>query len=73
MFGELEDMLLEPSSICGLPGISVPMMHDPKTNLFLRLNIVANHWKEEQLFQVAHAYEQATSWNEWAKKNQEKQ
>ena len=73
MFGELEDMLLEPSSICGLPGISVPMMHDPKTNLFLGLNIVANHWKEEQLFQVAHAYEQATSWNEWAKKNQEKQ
>jgi aspartyl-tRNA(Asn)/glutamyl-tRNA(Gln) amidotransferase subunit A len=43
MFGELEDMLLEPSSISGLPGINVPCYRDPKTNLFLGLNIVANY------------------------------
>mgnify|MGYP001562337954 CR=1 FL=1 len=35
MFGELEDMLLEPSSITGLPGINVPCGHDEKTNLYL--------------------------------------
>src|SRR5690606_22496716 len=47
MFGELEDMLLEPSSICGLPGINVPCYRDEKTNLFLGLNIVAPRWRED--------------------------
>lgn len=65
MFGELEDMLLEPSSITGLPGISVPCYRDPKTNLFLGLNIMAPMFKEETLISVAHAYEQATTWNTW--------
>ena len=67
MFGELEDMLLEPSSISGLPGINVPMYHDGKTNLYLGLNIVANHWEEEKIVTVAHAFEQNTTWNPWVK------
>lgn len=65
MFGELEDMLLEPSSISGLPGISVPCYQDKKTGLFLGMNIVAPMWKEETLIQVADAYEKATPWNTW--------
>ena len=65
MFGELEDMLLEPSSISGLPGISVPCYRDPETNLFLGINIVAPMWKEETVIQVADAYEKATNWNTW--------
>jgi len=65
MFGELEDMLLEPSSISGLPGISVPCYRDPETNLFLGMNIVAPMWKEETVIQVADAYEKATNWNTW--------
>lgn len=68
MFGELEDMLVEPSSITGLPGINVPMYHDPATNLFLGMNIVGNMWQEENVVRAAHAYERATLWNEWAKK-----
>jgi len=68
MFGELEDMLLEPSSITGLPGISVPCYRDEKTNLFLGMNIVAPMWQEEKMIQVAHAYEQATQWNTWTSK-----
>jgi hypothetical protein len=32
MFGVLEDMLLEASSVSGLPGINVPYYRDPKTN-----------------------------------------
>src|SRR5690606_33421291 len=35
MFGELEDMLMEPSSLTGLPGASVPCYRDPDTNLYL--------------------------------------
>lgn len=65
MFGELEDLLLEPSSITGLPGISVPCFHDPKTNLFLGLNIMAPKWQEGRVIQVADAYEKATTWNSW--------
>ncbi|HSW89679.1 MAG TPA: amidase family protein [Patescibacteria group bacterium] len=67
MFGELADMLVEPSSISGLPGINVPMYHDQKTNLYLGLNIVAPMWQEERMIQAAYAYEQATEWNAWIK------
>jgi aspartyl-tRNA(Asn)/glutamyl-tRNA(Gln) amidotransferase subunit A len=67
MFGELEDMLLEPSSISGLPGISVPCFHDEKTNLYLGLNIIADQWGEEKIIQVADAYEKNTKWNSWRK------
>ncbi len=65
MFGELEDMLLEPSSITGLPGVSVPCYRDAKTNLFLGMNIMAPMWREDLAIQVAHAYEQATEWCSW--------
>lgn len=66
MYGELEDLLLEPSSISGLPGINVPCFRDPKTNLFIGLNIISNYWQEEKMIQAAYAYEQATKWNSWA-------
>lgn len=65
MFGELEDMLLEPSSITGLPGINVPCYRDAKTNLFLGMNIMAPMWQEAKMIQVADAFERATSWNTW--------
>jgi aspartyl-tRNA(Asn)/glutamyl-tRNA(Gln) amidotransferase subunit A len=60
MFGELEDMLVEPSSLAGLPGINIPWHRDPKTNLFLGLNITGNYWAEEKILQAAYAFEQAT-------------
>ncbi len=70
MFGELEDMLLEPSSITGLPGISVPMYTDQKTNLSLGLNIIAPKFREDLIIQVADAYEKATPWNKWRNNNE---
>jgi aspartyl-tRNA(Asn)/glutamyl-tRNA(Gln) amidotransferase subunit A len=65
MFGELEDMLLEPTSISGLPGISVPCYKDEKTNLYLGMNIVAPWWQEEKMIQAAQVYESETPWNSW--------
>ena len=56
-FGELEDMLLEPSSIVGLPGINLPIHKDPKTNLYLGANVVANYWQESKMIQLADAWE----------------
>lgn len=58
MFGELEDMLVEPSSLAGLPGLNVPCHHDPKTNLYIGLDIIANYWAEETMIQAAYAFEQ---------------
>lgn len=66
MFGELQDILVEPSALAGITGISVPCYRDSVTNLYLGLNIMADQWQEEKILRVAHAYEQATEWNEWA-------
>ncbi|MBI3386044.1 Asp-tRNA(Asn)/Glu-tRNA(Gln) amidotransferase subunit GatA [Candidatus Gottesmanbacteria bacterium] len=67
MFGELQDLLVEPSSLVGLPGISVPCFRDPKTNLSIGLNIMANYWQEETMIRAAYAFEQSTDWNSWVK------
>lgn len=65
MYGELADMLLEPSSITGLPGISIPCFTDQKTNLSLGMNIIAPMWQEDKMISLAHAFEQSTNWNQW--------
>ncbi|MDH5532845.1 MAG: aspartyl/glutamyl-tRNA amidotransferase subunit A [Candidatus Pacebacteria bacterium] len=68
MFGELEDMLLEPSSIAGLPGISVPCYRDQETNLYLGLNIVAPMFREDLVIKAGDAFEKNTKWNSWRNK-----
>ena len=68
MFGELEDMLFEPSSISGLPGLNIPCGYDEKTNLYLGLNIIADQWQEEKVARVGYAFEQATNCNSWVNK-----
>lgn len=70
-FGELIDRLVEPCSLAGLPGLSVPCFVDPKTNLTLGLNILAPAFEEGRMIQVAHAYEQATAWNPWVQSMKE--
>ncbi len=65
MFGELEDKLVEASSVAGLPGINVPCYHDPKTNLYLGMNIIAPMWQEAKVITVADAFEKHTKWNSW--------
>lgn len=68
MFGELQDMLVEPSALAGICGISIPCFRDPKTNLYLGLNIMGNYFEEEKILQTAYAFEQITNWNSWIKK-----
>ncbi|MBU0579217.1 aspartyl/glutamyl-tRNA amidotransferase subunit A [Patescibacteria group bacterium] len=67
MFGELEDMLMEVSSLSGMPGISIPCYRDEKTNLYLGMNIMAPMWREDLVIQVADAFEKNTDWNSWRK------
>jgi aspartyl-tRNA(Asn)/glutamyl-tRNA(Gln) amidotransferase subunit A len=68
MFGELEDMLVEASSVSGLPGINVPFYHDEKTNLYLGANFIAPMWREDSIIKVADAFEKNTKWNSWRNK-----
>jgi len=65
MFGELEDMLLEASSVTGLPGASVPFYRDEQSNLYLGANFIAPMWREDLVIKVADAFEKNTKWNSW--------
>ncbi|MGB9883256.1 MAG: amidase family protein, partial [Microgenomates group bacterium] len=57
MFGELQDMLVEPSALSGICGLSVPMFKDKKTNLYLGLNIMGNYFQEEKVLQAGWCFE----------------
>jgi len=69
MFGELEDMLVEASSVSGLPGINVPYFHDKNSGLYLGMNITAPMWREDLTIKVADAFEKNTPWNSWRTPN----
>ncbi len=69
MFGELEDMLLEASSVSGLPGINVPFFRDPDTNLYLGASLIAPMWQEGNIIKVADAFEKNSKWNSWRNRN----
>lgn len=63
MFGELADVLVEPSSIAGLSGINVPCGFS-EDGLPIGLQIIGPQFAEEVVINAAYKYEQATAWNE---------
>jgi aspartyl-tRNA(Asn)/glutamyl-tRNA(Gln) amidotransferase subunit A len=65
LFGELMDVLNEPSAMAGLTAMSVPCYWNKETKLPLGLSIMADHWQEEKVLRAAFAYESHTSWNPW--------
>ncbi len=58
----LLDLMTIPVNMAGLPGISVPCGFD-RNGMPIGLQIVSNVLREDLLFEVAHAYEQATDWH----------
>jgi aspartyl-tRNA(Asn)/glutamyl-tRNA(Gln) amidotransferase subunit A len=62
MFGELQDMLVEPSSIAGLPGISIPCGFD-KNNLPIGLQIICPQKREDLVYQIAKIFELNTNYH----------
>lgn len=60
MFGELADMLVEPSSIAGLPGISVPTGFS-KSGLPIGMQIIGPQFSEELIINAAFKYEKERS------------
>lgn len=59
----LSDLMTIPVNLAGLPGMSIPCGFDAQ-GLPIGLQIVANVLREDLIFQVAHAYEQATDWHQ---------
>lgn len=58
----LSDLMTIPVNLAGLPGLSLPCGFDGQ-GLPIGLQLVGNVLREDQLFHVAHAYEQATDWH----------
>lgn len=51
-----------PFNVWALPALSLPCGFT-EAGLPIGLQIVGPHWQEARVFQVAHAYEQATAWH----------
>ncbi|MBM3208686.1 Asp-tRNA(Asn)/Glu-tRNA(Gln) amidotransferase subunit GatA [Candidatus Shapirobacteria bacterium] len=62
MFGEMMDILFEPSAIAGLPGLSLTCGFSAE-GLPIGMQILGPQFSEELLFQVGYAFEQATDWH----------
>ena len=66
MFGEMADVLVEPSSIAGLSGINIPVGFS-KSGLPVGMQIIGPQFDEEKILQLAYYYEQNTPNEEWRK------
>lgn len=60
-FGELMDILLEPSSVAGLPAINLPVGLDQK-GLPVGMQIMGDHFKESDIMNLAYQFEQETDY-----------
>jgi len=58
----LSDLMTIPVNLAGLPGISVPCGFDEQ-GLPIGLQLIGQVLREDQLLQVAYAYEQSTNWH----------
>jgi len=61
MFGEMADMLVEPSSIAGLPGINMPVGFSSE-GLPIGMQIIGKQFDEELILNIAYQYEKETNW-----------
>jgi len=62
MFGELQDILVEPSALAGLPAINLCSGFS-KEILPTGVQIIGPHFSEELILKVGYAYEQTTEWH----------
>ncbi|TVQ06308.1 MAG: Asp-tRNA(Asn)/Glu-tRNA(Gln) amidotransferase subunit GatA [Leptolyngbya sp. DLM2.Bin27] len=59
----LSDLMTIPVNLAGLPGLSLPCGFDDQ-GLPIGLQIIGNALREDLLFEVGYAYEQATEWHQ---------
>jgi aspartyl-tRNA(Asn)/glutamyl-tRNA(Gln) amidotransferase subunit A len=58
----LADIFTLPASLAGLPGMSLPVGFGA-ANMPVGMQLIGNYFKEAQLLNVAHQYQQATDWH----------
>jgi len=58
----LEDIFTLPANLAGVPGLAFPVGFD-NSGLPIGMQLMAGHYREETLFQMAHAYQQVTDWH----------
>jgi len=58
----LSDIFTISVNLAGVPGISIPCGFTSE-KLPIGLQLIGNHFDEESILQVAHAYEQSTDWH----------
>jgi len=58
----LEDIFTLPANLAGIPGLALPAGFDQQ-GLPIGMQLMAPHFQEAQLLQVAHAYQQLTDWH----------
>lgn len=63
MFGELMDVLVEASSIAGLPGINMPVGFSSE-KLPIGMQVMGKQFDEETILNVAYQYEKETNFRE---------
>lgn len=61
LFGYIADQLNIPSSLAGLPAVSVPCALSK--NLPVGMQIMGRQWDEQKVFNVGYAFQQATDWH----------
>ncbi|MCA9383423.1 Asp-tRNA(Asn)/Glu-tRNA(Gln) amidotransferase subunit GatA [Candidatus Dojkabacteria bacterium] len=59
LFGELADVLTEPSALAGLPCISIPVGYDSK-GLPIGMQLIGNQFAEQDVLNAAYGYQQLT-------------
>jgi aspartyl-tRNA(Asn)/glutamyl-tRNA(Gln) amidotransferase subunit A len=59
----LSDIFTIAVNLAGLPALSVPCGFDT-ANMPIGLQLIGKPFAEERLLQIAHAYEQTTSWHQ---------
>jgi len=62
----LADIFTLSTSLAGLPGMSVPCGFGADGKRPVGLQIIGNYFREAQLLNVAHQYQQATNWHQQA-------
>ncbi len=59
----LEDVFTLPANLAGIPALAFPVGYD-EGGLPIGMQLMGPHFKENQLFQIGHAYQMTTGWHE---------
>jgi aspartyl-tRNA(Asn)/glutamyl-tRNA(Gln) amidotransferase subunit A len=58
----LEDVFTLPANLAGVPGLAFPIGFDG-AGLPVGMQLMGNHFREDVLLRMAHAYQQVTDWH----------